>query len=53
MAGIEQAESFAQQFNMIIEGAIVTEVIDRDSTAPDTAIRLAEALIEHHLPIAN
>jgi AcrR family transcriptional regulator len=51
MAGIEQAESFAQQFNMIIEGAIVTEVIDRDGTAPDTAAQLANALIAHHLPV--
>jgi AcrR family transcriptional regulator len=48
-AGIEQAASFAEQFNLIIEGAIVTEVIDRDGRAPDTAVHLAEALIEHHL----
>jgi AcrR family transcriptional regulator len=48
-AGIQDAETFAGQFNMIIEGTIVTEVIDRDGSAPDTAAQLTEALIEHHL----
>jgi AcrR family transcriptional regulator len=48
-AGIQGAEEFARQFNMVIEGAIVTEVIDRDGLAPDTAARLAEALIDQHL----
>lgn len=48
-AGIATPESFAQQFNLIIEGAIVTEVIDRDGVAPDTATALIDALIAHHL----
>lgn len=52
-AGIERAASFAEQFNMIIEGAIVTEVIDRDGRAPDTAVQLAEALIAFHLSAAT
>jgi AcrR family transcriptional regulator len=52
-AGIQNAESFSRQFNMIIEGAIVTEVIDRDGLAPDTATQLADALIEQHLGAAH
>lgn len=46
---IEDAESFAQQFNLIIEGAIVTEVIDRDGRASDAAAKLADALIDTYL----
>jgi AcrR family transcriptional regulator len=52
-AGIQNADRFAQQFNMIVEGAIVTEVIDRDGVACDTASQLADALIAHYLRLPD
>lgn len=52
-AGILEPDVFAQQVNMVIEGAIVTEVIDRDGQAPSTAARLIDSLIVAHLPNAG
>jgi AcrR family transcriptional regulator len=52
-AGIEDPQEFAQQFNLIIEGAIVTEVIDRNNQAAQTAARLAQTLIDSCLPTAT
>lgn len=49
-AGIQEPDAFAQQFNLIVEGTIVTEVIDRDGSAADTAVQLANMLIALHLP---
>lgn len=51
-AGIRAPERFAQQINMVIEGAIVTEVIDRDGQAPTTAAMLIDALISTYIPEA-
>lgn len=48
-AGLREPELFAQQINMVIEGAIVTEVIDRDGRAPDTAARLIDSLINAYI----
>lgn len=48
-AGIDDPEGFADKFNMIIEGAFVTEVIDRANTAADTAAQLANILIDQAL----
>jgi AcrR family transcriptional regulator len=47
-AGFENPESFARQFNLILEGAIVTEAFDRDNTAADTAGCLIDTLIDRH-----
>jgi len=52
-AGIREPGLFAQQVNMVIEGAIVTEVIDRDGHAPDTAARLIDSLINAHVSEAT
>ena len=52
-AGIPNPYEFAQQFNLIVEGAIVTEVIDRKGKAAETAARLANSLIDLHLTQAN
>lgn len=48
-AGFAQSGEFARQLNLLIEGAIVTEVIDRDGKAAETAKQVAHALIQHHL----
>jgi hypothetical protein len=52
-AGIPSPYEFAQQFNLIVEGAIVTEVIDRKGKAAETAARLANSLIDLHLSQAK
>ncbi|TVQ33056.1 MAG: TetR/AcrR family transcriptional regulator [Phycisphaeraceae bacterium] len=48
-AKIANPYEFAQQFNLIVEGAIVTEVIDRKGKAAETGARLANTLIDFHL----
>jgi AcrR family transcriptional regulator len=49
-AGIEDPETFSQQYKMLMQGAVVIEVIDRQNKAADTAAQLAEILIERSLP---
>jgi AcrR family transcriptional regulator len=51
-AGIDDANDFALQFSVIMQGAIMVEVIDRQNTAAAAAGRVAEALLEQHLPAA-
>lgn len=50
-AGVENAGEFADQFKLLMQGAIVIEVIDRENRAAETAERLAKLLIEHSLPL--
>lgn len=49
-AGIDDFDGFAEQFKVLMQGAIVIEVIDRDNRAAETAGRLASLLIERSLP---
>lgn len=49
-AGLEDPEGFAEQYKLIMEGAIITEVIDRKNTAAATAGKIAAALIERAMP---
>jgi len=51
-AGMAQPHAFAAKFNLIIEGAIITEVIDRNHDAAMTACELGELLIQKSLPRA-
>ncbi len=48
-AGFDNPDRFAESFNLIVEGAIVTELIDRSKTAADTAAKLANILINSAL----
>lgn len=46
--GFREPQSFATHFNIILEGAIVTEIVDRDHKAADQAAEVANILIDHH-----
>lgn len=47
------ARDFALQFSVIMQGAIMVEVVDRQNTAAAAAGRVAEALLDRHLPSEN
>lgn len=51
-AGIADPENFAAMYSLIMQGAIVTEVIHRDNEAASTASRIARVLIRDALPAA-
>ena len=44
--GLADPEGFAHQFGLLMQGAIIYEVIDREGTAAQTAARIGELLIE-------
>lgn len=46
--GFKDPEEFATLFNIILEGAIVTEIVDRDHKAADQAAELANLLIDRY-----
>lgn len=48
-AGIANADSFAAMYSLIMQGAIVTEVIHRENEAADTAAEIARVLIRDAL----
>lgn len=50
-AGARDPASFAEQFKIIMQSAIIVEVIDRKNEAATTAARLAEALIERDIAL--
>jgi len=56
-AGLNTPETFAQEFGLLMQGAIIMEVIDRQNTAADTAGRIGNMLIEkyqnHNQQIVN
>lgn len=49
-AGIAEPEEFAARYSLIMQGAIVTEVIHRDNEAAATAGGIARVLISEALP---
>ena len=49
-AGAADPQAFAEQFNLVIEGAIVTRQVTRSDTAAAIARRTAELLLAAHLP---
>lgn len=49
-AGLHDPEGFAEQYKLLMEGAIVVEVIDRKNEAASTAAKIAAALIERAMP---
>jgi AcrR family transcriptional regulator len=46
-AGLDDPEGFAEQYSLLMNGAIVMEVIHRDNRAAEVAGKLANLLIEH------
>lgn len=50
-AGMADPEGFAAMYSLIMQGAIVTEVIHRENEAADTAARIARVLIRDALPV--
>ncbi len=49
-AGADDAAAFAQEFTMLMEGAYVTQQIQRAPGTCDVARRMAHMLIDRHLP---
>lgn len=47
-AGLSDSDTFAQEYGLLMQGAIIMEVIDRRNTAADTAGRVGEMLIERY-----
>ncbi|USO00274.1 MAG: TetR/AcrR family transcriptional regulator [Phycisphaeraceae bacterium] len=47
--GLDHPEEFARQFGLLMQGAIIYEVIDREGTAARTAAEVGEMLIERAL----
>ena len=47
-AGLTDPDAFAQEYGLLMQGAIIMEVIDRRNTAADTAGRVGEMLIERY-----
>ena len=47
-ADLSDPDSFAQEYGLLMQGAIIMEVIDRRNTAADTAGRVGEMLIERY-----
>ena len=47
-AGLSDPDAFAQEYGLLMQGAIIMEVIDRRNTAADTAGRVGEMLIERY-----
>lgn len=47
-AGLSDPDTFAQEYGLLMQGAIIMEVIDRRETAADTAGRIGEMLIERY-----
>ena len=48
-AGFAEPEQFAERYKLLMEGAIILEVIDRKNEAASTAAGIAEALIEREV----
>lgn len=44
--GLDDPDGFAQQFGLLMQGAIIYEVIDREGTAAQTASQIGDLLIE-------
>jgi AcrR family transcriptional regulator len=49
-AGLEDPEDFAEQYSLLMNGAIVMEVVHRDNRGAETAAKLAALLIERSMP---
>ncbi|MEM1185920.1 MAG: TetR/AcrR family transcriptional regulator [Planctomycetota bacterium] len=49
-AGLIDPLGFSEEFGLLMQGAIVVEVIDREGRAAATASRMGEKLIERALP---
>jgi AcrR family transcriptional regulator len=47
-AGLTDPDAFAQEYGLLMQGAIIMEVIDRRNTAADTAGRVGEMLIDRY-----
>lgn len=47
-AGLTDPDAFAQEYGLLMQGAIIMEVIDRRNTAADTAARVGELLIDRY-----
>ena len=47
-AGLSDPYAFAQEYGLLMQGAIIMEVIDRRNTAADTAGRVGEMLIDRY-----
>jgi len=52
-AGAIDAARFAEEFAMVMEGAYVTAQITRSAPTADVGRRLAEMLVERHIPAAT
>jgi hypothetical protein len=48
--GVVDPQGFAEQFNMIMEGAIVTRQVTRNADAAAVARRTAQLLIDAYMP---
>jgi AcrR family transcriptional regulator len=47
-ARLRDPDAFAQEYGLLMQGAIIMEVIDRRNTAADTAGRVGEMLIDRY-----
>lgn len=52
-AGLADPDAFADRYSLLMQGAIITEVIHRQNTAASTAAEIAEALIERATPLPS
>lgn len=52
-AGAMEPEAFADQYMLLMEGAIIMEVIDRENRAAATASSIADVLIERYIPVVS
>jgi AcrR family transcriptional regulator len=51
-AGLDDPEGFAERYKLLMEGAIIVEVIDRENRAAETAAEIARVLVEQAMPHA-
>ena len=51
--GLDDPDGFARQYGLVMQGAIIYEVIDREGTAARTAAEIGELLIERHITPAT
>lgn len=52
-AGLVDPDGFADRYSLLMQGAIVTEVIHREHAAADMAAAIADVLIERSQPMAS
>ena len=52
-AGLDNPDAFAEQYSLLMNGAIVMEVVHRDNRGAATAGKLAAMLIENSMPMTT